>query len=110
MPAQEYAQKMTVLIQASRQAADWDVPWFVAQVSYHGPAATSFPTTRQGQQMLWEKGTALEGPDTDKLARDNRDNDGQGIHFSAKGLRAHGKMWADKVSVHLDKVLVSVKD
>jgi hypothetical protein len=79
----------------------------VAQVSYHNPSAPSFPTTRQGQRMLWEKGTALEGPDTDTLGGDNRDNNGQGIHFSAKGLRAHGQMWADKVSTYLDKVLAA---
>jgi hypothetical protein len=29
---------------------------------------------------------------------------GKGIHFSAKGLRAHGRLWADKVGVWLDKV------
>ena len=36
---------------------------------------------------------------------DNRDNNGQGIHFSAKGLHAHGVQWAAKVSAYLDKVL-----
>jgi hypothetical protein len=27
------------------------------------------------------------------------------VHFSAKGLDAHGKMWAEKVSAYLDTVL-----
>ena len=35
----------------------------------------------------------------------NRDNNGQGIHFSPMGLTAHGRMWADKVGVWLDKAL-----
>jgi hypothetical protein len=105
MPAEEYARKMTALIVESRRTAGWDVPWFVAQVSYHNPGAVSFPNTRAAQKKLWEDGVALEGPDTDTLTGDNRDQDGKGIHFSPKGLKAHGKMWADKVSVWLDREL-----
>jgi hypothetical protein len=105
MPADEYAKKMTNLIQGSKKEAGWDFPWFVAQVSYQNPYNTSFPSVRAGQKKLWDTGVALQGPDTDTLGGDNRDNNGAGIHFSAKGLRAHGKMWADKVGAYLDKVL-----
>ncbi|HLK58969.1 MAG TPA: hypothetical protein VKU00_20515, partial [Chthonomonadaceae bacterium] len=61
--------------------------------------------TRDAQKKLWDTGIALEGPDTDTLTGDNRDFDGKGIHFSPKGLHAHGRLWADKVSVYLDRVL-----
>jgi hypothetical protein len=105
MPAEEYARKMTALIQESRKAAGWDVPWFVAQVSYHNPTQTSFAPPRAGQKSLWDSGIALEGPDTDTLGGDNRDEGGKGIHFSPKGLKAHGKMWAAKAAVYLDKKL-----
>jgi hypothetical protein len=105
MPADEYAKKMGNLIQGSKKEAGWDFPWFVAQVSYQNPYNPSFPSVRAGQKKLWDTGVAQEGPDTDTLAGDNRDNNGAGIHLSAKGLRAHGKMWADKVGVYLDKVL-----
>jgi serine/threonine protein kinase len=103
--ADEYARALTDIIRASRQAAGWDVPWFVARVSYQSPRAAASESTRAGQKKLWDAKTALEGPDTDTLVGDNRDDDGQGIHFSAKGLRAHGRLWADKVSAHLDTVL-----
>jgi serine/threonine protein kinase len=105
MEPDEYARKMGNLIQASKKEAGWDFPWFVAQVSYQNPYNPSFPKVRAGQKKLWDTGVALEGPDTDTLGGDNRDNNGAGIHFSAKGLRAHGKMWADKVGAYLDKVL-----
>ncbi|HEV3439559.1 MAG TPA: protein kinase [Gemmata sp.] len=105
MPAEEYARKMTALIQETRKSTGWEVPWFVAQVSYHNPNQVSFPNPRAGQKKLWETGMAFEGPDTDTLTGDNRDEGGKGIHFSPKGLRTHGKMWAEKVAVYLDKEL-----
>ncbi len=105
MPAEEYTRKMTALIQETRRAVGWEVPWFVAQVSYHNPNQVSFPAPRAGQKKLWETGIAFEGPDTDTLTGDNRDEGGKGIHFSPRGLRAHGKLWAAKVSVYLDKEL-----
>jgi serine/threonine protein kinase len=104
-PADTYARQMTEIIRASQKAAGWDVPWFVAQVSYLNPGSPKSDSTRAGQKKLWETKVALEGPDTDALAGDNRDQGGKGIHFSGKGLRAHGKLWADKVSAYLDKAL-----
>jgi len=105
MAADEYARKMTALIRETRKSAGWEMPWFVAQVSYHNPNQVSFPNPRMGQKKLWDSGVAYEGPDTDTLTGDNRDEGGRGIHFSPKGLRAHGKMWAAKVAVYLDKEL-----
>jgi hypothetical protein len=107
LPGDDYARRLTAVIEESKKAAGWDFPWFVARVSYQNPYNRSFETTRGAQQKLWETGVALEGPDTDTLGGDNRDNNGQGIHFSAKGLRAHGRMWADKVGAYLDKVLAA---
>jgi hypothetical protein len=105
MPTDEYAKKMGNLIQGSKKEAGWDFPWFVAQVSYQNPYNPTFPSVRAGQKKLWDTGAALQGPDTDTLRGDHRDNNGAGIHLSAKGLRAHGKLWAEKVGVYLDKVL-----
>ncbi len=50
-------------------------------------------------------GTAIEGPDTDTLTGDNRDHNGAGIHMSGKGERAHGELWAEKVTRFLNEVL-----
>jgi hypothetical protein len=105
MTADRYAGLLRNLIEGTKKDAGWDFPWFVAQVSYLNPREPSSPTTRAGQKKVWEEGVALEGPDTDTLTGDNRDDGGKGIHFSGKGLRAHGKLWADKVGAYLDKVL-----
>ncbi len=106
MSADEYARRLTEVIQESNREAGWKFPWMVARVSYHNPQHSTFPTTREAQKRLWDMGVALEGPDTDTLTGDNRDQGGRGIHFSARGLRAHGRMWADKVGAYLDKVLM----
>jgi hypothetical protein len=105
MEADEYARKMTVTIQESQKAIGWKVPWFVARASFHNPREPAHHKVRAGQTKLWETRVAFEGPDTDTLVGDNRDEGGMGIHFSPKGLRAHGELWADKVSSYLDKVL-----
>jgi eukaryotic-like serine/threonine-protein kinase len=105
LTADEYAKLLTGVIEGSKKEAGWDFPWFVAQASYHNPSQPSFPGVREGQKKLWESKVALEGPDTDTLIGDLRDNGGKGIHFSGKGQRVHGKLWADKVSAYLDRVL-----
>jgi hypothetical protein len=95
---EEYRSLMTRLILASRQQAGWAFPWFVAQVSYHTPDDTSTPEIRAAQAALWSAKIALEGPDTDQLTGSNRQNNGKGVHFSAQGLEAHGKLWAEKLA------------
>jgi Carbohydrate esterase, sialic acid-specific acetylesterase len=105
MTVDEYHGKLKTIIEASKKAAGWEFPWFVAQVSYHNPDNPKHDSTRTAQAKLWEEGVAMEGPDTDMLVGDDRDFEGKGIHFSPKGLKAHGKMWAEKVSPYLDAIL-----
>ena len=105
MNSDDYARQLTELIRDSRQSIGWSPPWFVAQVSYHNPTNRSSPAVRAGQKKLWDAGTALEGPDTDLLTGDNRENGGKGIHFSGKGLQAHGRAWADKVGAYVEATL-----
>ena len=77
--------------------------WMVALVSYHTPADRSSPEIRGAQASLWSDGLALEGPDTDTLTGENRQNGGTGVHMSSKGLQAHGEMWAEKVGLWISR-------
>jgi hypothetical protein len=92
-----YRESLEKLIHDSRLAIGWNVPWFVAQVSYHVPGDESSPDIRAAQASLWKDGIALEGPDSDSLKGQLRERNGQGVHFSGQGLRQHGIMWAEKV-------------
>ena len=105
MGSNEYMTKMTDLIQASNQSAGWQFPWVVAQASYHNPNERSFAGIRDAQKRLWDTGVAIEGPDTDTLTGDNRDQNGAGVHMSGKGERAHGELWAEKVTTYLNGVV-----
>lgn len=107
LPGELYRQFMEKLIRDSRRGAGWDVPWFVAQVSYHTPEVTGSPDIRAAQAALWKAGLALEGPDSDALTGDLRDGAGKGIHFSGKGLRVHGAKWAEKVSPWIETQLAA---
>ncbi len=93
-----YSQYLARIITESRKETGLNTPWFVAQVSYIKPTEPSVPAIRAGQKSLWDRKIALEGPDSDALAGDLRSNNGQGIHFSGKGLREHGVRWADKIA------------
>lgn len=100
-----YRQDMERLITDTSRDAEWNAPWFVAQVSYHSPSDQRSDDIRNAQAALWKSKTALEGPDTDALTGKFRDNEGQGIHFSGDGLREHGRLWAEKVAPWLDQQL-----
>ena len=105
MQAQLYADGLAKIIGDFRVDAGWDMPWFLAHASFCPGKPVVDTNSRGGQEILWKKGTALEGPDTDNLLGDMRDNGGSGIHFSKKGLKAHGEAWADKVGGWLDHQL-----
>lgn len=92
-----YGEYLSRVIRGVRADAGWDVPWFVAQASYHGPTDTGSEDIRAAQAGLWKAGLAFEGPDTDQLGSAWRDGGGKGVHFSGAGLREHGWRWAEKV-------------
>jgi hypothetical protein len=105
LPGSLYREYLEKLIRDSRREIGWDVPWFVAQVSYHNPRDASSSDIRAAQKALWDSSTALEGPDTDTLTGAMRDKNGTGVHLSAEGLRAHGHLWAEKVGPWLERQL-----
>lgn len=97
----DYFETLSSTIAASYAMAHWKFPWFVAEASYTSPKTASSPAIRGAQQQLWTKRIALEGPDKDTLTGDYR----SGMNLNAKGLKRHGELWAEKVSVYLDRVL-----
>jgi hypothetical protein len=105
----EYLALMRSLIRASWREALWQFPWFVAEATYHNPSQRSSPEIREAQRELWHSGLALEGPDTDQLGPAYRQNHGQGVHFNAEGLQAHGRLWAKAVEPYLDEVLTTMR-
>jgi hypothetical protein len=105
MPAEEYCAKLGAIIHASQEVAGWHFPWGVAKVSYHNADSPRFDTMRDAHQALWDAGLAFAGPDTDDLTGEHRDFDGTGIHFSPKGLKVHGELWAGCLRAWLDGAL-----
>lgn len=101
-----YCQYLQGVIEASRAAAGWRVPWFVAQASYHSPEDQGSPELRAAQKSLATDGIALAGPNTDELGPEFRQNNGKGIHLNGRGLQRHGEMWAKITGVWLEEQLV----
>jgi len=107
-PAQ-YRQYLQRVIEASRAAAGWRVPWFVAQASYHSPKDMGSSEVRAAQKSLATDGIALAGPNTDELGPEYRQNNGQGVHMNPRGLQKHGELWAECVGAWLEKTVPSGK-
>jgi len=103
-PAQ-YRQYLAKVVTASRAAAGWRVPWFVAQASYHSPEDLGSPELRAAQISLVIDGLALAGPNTDALGPNFRQDNGHGVHFNEAGLQRHGHLWAEAVSPWLAQQL-----
>ena len=103
LPGQLYRDYLERLIRTSRREIGWNAPWFVAQASYHAPGDEASPDIRAAQAALWKMGLALEGPDSDALKGDLRENGGQGVHFSGPGLREHAARWVEKVAPWLER-------
>jgi len=103
--APDYQRLMERLIREMRARAGWDFPWFVAQATYHSPTDAAAPEIRAAQAALVSEGLALRGPDTDTLTGAYRQNHGTGIHLSAAGLEAHGRLWAEAVEAWLDRTI-----
>ena len=97
LPGNLYREYLERLIRDSRRDIGWDAPWFVAQASYHVPGDEGSDDIRAAQSSLWNEGVALRGPDSDALKGKLRERDGQGVHFSGAGLRAHAAKWAEAV-------------
>ena len=100
----EYRKMLTRIIEESRRRAGWRVPWMVAQASYHSAADPGDPEIRSAQAEICKSGLALQGPDTDQLGPEYREKNGAGVHFNAKGLAAHGQLWAEKVAAYVERV------
>lgn len=98
LPGKLYAAYLTQLIQQAQKDSGRPHPWFVAQVSYHGPTDVGSEDIRSAQAGLWKAGIALEGPDSDALRGELRDGGGKGVHFSGEGLKAHAHAWAEKLA------------
>ena len=90
---EQYRAYMEQLITASRERAGWRVPWIVALATYHSGSDAADEEFRTAQRSLWREDLAREGPDSDALRGDLR----AGVHFNGKGLREHGRRWAEKI-------------
>ncbi len=105
LPGSLYQEHLGRIIRDSRQAAGWEAPWFVAQVSYHVPGDEASEDIRAAQAALWKSGLALAGPDSDALKGELRERGGKGVHFSGPGLRRHAAVWTEKITPWLEREL-----
>lgn len=108
MSTNEYSEGLAEIICDMRSELGREFPFFVALATFIPWPKDSFsPEIRAAQQLLWQRGIALEGPDTDAMLGDLRDCGGKGIHFSKEGLKVHGEAWAEKVAHWLDGIMHS---
>lgn len=94
--AQTYCDRLKTIIESLNKDAGYEIPWFVAQASFHpGSKEPEENEVAKGQQLLWKKGIAREGPNTDDLGKEYRSD---GVHFNQLGLTTHAQKWFKSLS------------
>jgi hypothetical protein len=100
VPAQTYCDNLTRIIEALDKEAGYEIPWFVAQASFHPhPKATAAAQEQvaKGQHLLWERGIAHKGPNTDDLGPEYR-HKWDKVHFNQRGLTTHAQRWFEALA------------
>jgi len=86
-----YCKRLKTIIESLNKDAGYDIPWFVAQASFHpGSKKPQEDEVARGQQLLWKKGIAHKGAVTDDLGKKYRSD---GVHFNQLGLTTHAERW-----------------
>lgn len=89
---EEYEVLLKSLIYRSRRDTGLNIPWVIANASYH-PKAENIDKKAilEAQRNCCNDKDVLLGPNTDNILGDNRINNS--AHFNLKGLKAHGISW-----------------
>ncbi len=106
---EEYSEALIRVLSAWRADAGWDFPAFTAQASVWPMANAKHGGDRylrEAQALVWKRGVAHAGPDTDQLGLEYRQDDSASrVHFNAAGLKAHGEIWAEILSRFIESEL-----
>ena len=95
--AETYCDRVKNIVETLNKDAGYQIPWFVAQASFHpGSQAPEQEQVAKGQHLLWEKKICCQGPITDDLLGTEYRHDG--VHFNQKGLAKHAERWFDALS------------
>ena len=92
-PAGVYSADLQTVIDESRAAAGYDVPWFVGH-PYLGTEGPAYAAVFQGQEALINNVDVFEGAQTGDLGPSDR---WDGLHFNVAGLQAEGVKWFSAV-------------
>ncbi len=86
-----YAARLHAVIDGSRAAAGWNVPWLVARASFHtSPKPEEMQAVVNGQAAVVDNKDVFQGPTTDDMLGEQwRAPDL--VHFNGAGLAEHGR-------------------
>ncbi len=95
--AETYCERLKTVAESVNRDAGYEIPWYVAQASFHpGSKASEEAEVAKGQQLLWERGIARKGAVTaDLLGKEYRSD---GVHFNQRGLTTHAERWFEALS------------
>ncbi|MCP5537880.1 MAG: hypothetical protein H7A51_16810 [Akkermansiaceae bacterium] len=89
----DYQSRLESVIASSRTDAGWDVPWFLAQVSFHpnSSLALEMPITSAQRDIVHAQPNTRLGARTEDFHLTGYLHDA--VHFNATGLAAHAAQW-----------------
>ena len=92
-----YMSRLQAVIDASRAAAGWNIPWLVARGSFHTtPTPERIDAIVEAQKSIVDNKTIFPGPDTNDLTG-LKWRAADLVHFNEAGLVEHGNRWAKAI-------------
>ena len=93
------ASRLTSMITQSRIDAGWNIPWYLAEVSFHHQSSLSqeMPVAAGERLVVHSDPLVFLGPSTDEFHLEDG-NGGKlngGVHFNYAGLLDHAQQWRD---------------
>lgn len=91
--ATTHAERLAGMISGTRSEAGWNIPWYLAEASYHGSSNLTAQEPIAAGQRRAVHGDPLIflGPSTDELHLTG----GGSLHFNAVGTDDHARQWAE---------------
>jgi hypothetical protein len=97
--AATYKTRLSSIISQSRTDAGWQIPWYVAEASFHPNTTLSVEEPVAAGQRATVHGDPLVflGPSTDEFHLEDASGGKlvDSVHFNSAGLLAHAQQWRD---------------
>lgn len=96
--AHHYVEMLRLIATQLQQNITFPIKWVIAKAAFHTqPSPAAIAEVIKGQELVVDNQNFFQGPSTEDLRGPEWRNAADLVHFNEKGLREHGKRWAERL-------------